>query len=120
MYVSVLDGLDAGNEFHAACCAQKMAHHGFCGVYLYFSGMVSQCQLDSLCLKQVIVMSAGSMGIDIVNIFRLNACVLNGILHGAGRTASVLCRGGDVVCVTGCTVTHYLGQDIGPPGLCVV
>ena len=25
MYVSVLDGLDAGNEFHAACCAQKMA-----------------------------------------------------------------------------------------------
>ena len=33
--------------------------------------MVSQSQSDGLCLKQVIVMGAGAVGIDIVNILRL-------------------------------------------------
>ena len=81
--------------------------------------MVSQSQLNGLCLKQIIVMGAGAVGIDIVNILCRDACILHGVLHGTGCAASVLCRGSDVECVTGGAVSHYLCQNIGSSGLCV-
>ena len=64
---ALLDGLHAGDKLHAACRAQKMAHHGLGGVDLYFLCMVAESQLDGLGLEQVVVMGAGSVGVDIVD-----------------------------------------------------
>ena len=68
---SLLDGLDAGNEFHSACSSQQMPDHGFGGVDHHVLGCFSKGDLDRSGLVQVIVMGTGSVGVDIVYLGRL-------------------------------------------------
>ena len=120
MYVSLLDGFYAGDELHAASSADQMADHGLGGADLHVVGVVAQGQLDGLGLEQVVVVGAGSVCIDLVDVSRGDSRILDGVQHGSGSATAVLRRGGDVVGVAGCAVAHNLGQNLRASGFGVL
>ena len=72
---SLPDGFHTGDKLHAAGSPQQMTHHGFGGIDLQVICMFSKCQLDRSGLEQVIMMGAGSMGINIGKLFRCHPAV---------------------------------------------
>ncbi len=91
-----------------------MANHRLGGINLYLARMISQSKLNGLCFKQIVVVGAGSVGIDIINIRRHKAGVLYGVFHGPCGSAPVLCRGSDMVSVAGSSVASYLTVNLCP------
>mgnify|MGYP006990325866 CR=1 FL=1 len=53
--------------------------HGLCGIDFHFLCVLFKSQLDRPCFKQIVVMGAGAVGIDIKNVLRLNSRVLYSI-----------------------------------------
>ena len=88
-----------------------MSDHGLRRVDLHVLRRVSKSIFDCSCLEQVVVMCACSVGIDIINLFRLHACFLHGQFHSHSGTFAVLCRGSNVVCVAGCAISHKFRVD---------
>ena len=89
-----------------------MAYHGFCGVDLHFICVLAQRQLDGHCLKKVIVVGAGSVGIYIVNLLRHNPGIVHRKFHCFSRSASVFRRGCDMVGIAGSAVSHKLRKNL--------
>ena len=98
---AVLHGHEAGSQLHAAGGAQKVSRHGLGGADPCFICLISQGQLDGLRLKQVIVVDACAVGIDIIDLLRLYSGVLHSVFHGLCSPAAVLCRRGDMIGVAG-------------------
>ena len=94
-----------------------MSDHGLCRIHYNILCRVAKRELDRFCLEQVIMMGACSVGIDIINLLRSHIRFLHGKLHSHSRAFSVLCRGSDVVCVSGRSVSHQLCVDLRASGL---
>ena len=81
-----------------------MPDHGFGGVDHHVLGCFSKGALDRSGLEQVIVMGAGSVGVDVIYLRRLDLAFFYSKGHGFGRPASIFRRGGDVVGISRCPV----------------
>ena len=57
------------------------------------------------------------MHVDVVDVFRLHACVLQGSLHHELRSEAFGMRCGDMVCVGTLAFANHLGVDFGSASL---
>ena len=70
MNKTVLNGLHTGDKFYSAGCAEKMSDHRFCGIYDHLLCRGSERRMDRSRLKKVVVVGAGSVSVDVLDLFR--------------------------------------------------
>ena len=77
-------------------CADQVPDHGLGRADRQLVGMCAEDRLDGCRLALVVERRRGAVGIDVVDLFRLEAGLGQGELHGARRALAALGRGGDV------------------------
>ena len=92
MNKTIFQRFHAGHEFHAAGCSKKMSDHGFCGVYDQIFCSITKCLMNSPGFKQIIVMGACSVCIDVFHLGRLHTSFFHCKFHRSGCSCSILCR----------------------------
>ena len=75
-------------------------------------GRLTKHFLDSLCLRDIAHMRGSAMHIDVIDILRLQSCILQGILHHEFSTQTFRMRSRDVISVSTHTGSHHLCIDL--------
>ncbi len=91
--------------------------HGLGGADRDVVGRLAKDGLDGQRLALVVQLGAGAVGVDVVDLVRRQAGVVQGGLHGLGCARTVLGRGGQMVGVGAAAVAQNLAVDARPPGL---
>ena len=78
---SVHNTLHAYHELYAAGRAEKMSDHGFCRIDVDVLRRIAERIFDRSRLKEVIVVRARAVCVDIIDLLRLYACILHRQLH---------------------------------------
>ena len=89
-----------------------MTDHGFCRINIYIICIFTKCFLNCSCLIEIIVVGTCSVCIDIINVCRCNASLVDRECHGSCCTLSILGRGCNVKCITGGTISDNLCKDL--------
>ena len=78
----MLECAEQGRKFKRAAGAERMPDYRFGGANQQVLGMVAKGLLDGKSFALVIERGTGAMGIDIVDLIRLNACRFKRSSHG--------------------------------------
>ena len=94
-----------------------MADHALGAADRQLAGVVAEDLLDRLGLRRVAQLRAGAVGVDVLNVLRVDLRVAQGHAHGHRRSRSGRMRRGDVVGVGRAADAQQLGVD-GRPAAC--
>ena len=112
MNKTFLNRFYAGDKLYCTGCTKQMSDHRLRRIHFHVFCLFSKYFFDCNRLKQIVVMCAGSMCIDVCHIFWLNSCLFNCIFHRSCSSGSVLNRRSDVVCIRSCTVSHDFSENM--------
>ena len=96
-----------------------MAGHGLGGVHDDVIGMLTEDFLDRLGLILIIEAGGGAVCIDVVDIFRRNTCIRDGILHAASCEFTTRTRSCNMVSIAIRTIADDLCINVRASLLCV-
>ncbi len=115
--LGVLEGEGGDDEFDAAGGAEGMAEGGFGGADLDGFGGGAKDFFDGLGFGEVAEFGGGAVGVDVVDLIRIDFGFAEGFFHGGGGTGAVFIGGGDVAAIAGGTDSDEFGIDAGAAGL---
>ena len=115
-----LDGLDAGDGFGQAAGAHEVAGRGLGGAHRRCAFAAAEHGLDRQRFGLVAERRGRAVRVDIANVGRLHAGLLERQLHAAGSAFAVRAGRGNVVCIRGVRVTGEYGVDFCAAGECML
>mmetsp|Transcript_52269 Transcript_52269/g.87215 ORF Transcript_52269/g.87215 Transcript_52269/m.87215 type:complete len:439 (+) Transcript_52269:970-2286(+) len=104
------DRLDHGHSLHPTSSPQTMPNHGFGCIHLD-AIHVREHRLDGVHFCNITKRSTGGMGVDVIHLIFLNACILNGHLHAAGHSHPIIPGHGHMVGITIDGATKIFSND---------
>mmetsp|Transcript_6763 Transcript_6763/g.18146 ORF Transcript_6763/g.18146 Transcript_6763/m.18146 type:complete len:219 (-) Transcript_6763:873-1529(-) len=110
--VASLDGLDSGDGLHATCCSQAVPDQRLGAVHFDVLGVLEHA-LQGLHLRDVAHQRACGVGIDVVDLLALNACVPDGCLNACAHAQAIRSWVSHVVRIAGDSTSKVLCQDLG-------
>ena len=113
----VLNGQHCCHSLNGAGGTQQMTCHGLGRTDVQLVSCITEYLLDSLGLRDIAHVSRCAVYIDIVNILRLHACILQRILHDELGTQSFRMRSSDVVSIGTHAGTNHLSINLCTTGL---
>mmetsp|Transcript_12588 Transcript_12588/g.22877 ORF Transcript_12588/g.22877 Transcript_12588/m.22877 type:complete len:450 (-) Transcript_12588:354-1703(-) len=110
------DGLDRGHGLHTPGSSQAVPNERLGGVHLD-AVHVGEHFPDGLHLRNITQISAGGVGVDVVDLVTLDAGILDGHLDAGCYTQTVRAWIGHVVGIAGDGTTQILADDVGTTSL---
>ena len=103
--------LCTNHSFQTAGCTQQVTCHTLCGTYRNL-GVITEYFLDSDRFKGIVVRRACAVCIDVIDIVRRDAGILDGHVNGLCSTFTLRIRRCDVICIGGGTVSYDFTVDL--------
>jgi len=106
------------HRLNATGAAQQVTRHGLGRADHQIAGMIAECRLDGLCFTQVAQLRGRPMGIEVLNLIRIDASIVQ--RHDHGTTGTVDVRRGNVMRVSTHAKPDNFGVNFGAPRFCML
>ena len=115
-----LNSLDAEHGFHSTGGTEQVAGHRLGGRDVELVGVVAEYVNDGFHLRHVADGGRGAVHVDVVDVLRLHAGILESVLHREDGAETFGVGGGEVVSVGAHAAAGHFGVNLSSAGKCVL
>ena len=116
----VLNSQNCNHSFYCTSGTQQVTSHGLGRRNVQFEGSIAEDLLDGLSLRNITNVGRSTMYVDVVDVLRLHASILQGVLHHELCTQTLRMRSGDMVCISTHASTYHLSINLCTTSFCVL